>query len=51
MLISGLAMAETTPDAVRVMVAQESASAVWAQRSSSVWPLNAWMAASRVISE
>ena len=39
------------PDEVRVMVAQERASAVWAQRSRTVWPLSAWMAWSRSMSE
>ena len=44
MLISGLAMPATWPEAVRVMVAQARASLVWAQRSSSDWPSWAWIA-------
>jgi len=39
-----------TLEDVRLMVAQESASPVLAQRSSTVWPDSAWMALSRVIS-
>ena len=50
MLISGLAMPEMTPEAVREMVAQDRASPVLAQRSSRVWAFSAWMAWSSVMS-
>ena len=46
MLISGLAMPEIWPEAVRVMVAQASASFAWAQRSTRLWPFCAWIASS-----